>query len=175
MSRRLKPLPVLEGEQRRAVDPSAHAAVTASAGTGKTQVLTARVFRLLLGGVRPETILCLTFTKAAAAEMALRLQHRLGAWATAEDAALDRELAELRAPSGPRARAKARELPAGPHDRREPDLLRGSSHVADRVEPLGVGDHLAEPGLRGGVLGRWPAEVGHLGPAGFDDPAVGHP
>ena len=69
MSRRLKPLPVLEGEQRRAVDPSAHAAVTASAGTGKTQVLTARVFRLLLGGVRPETILCLTFTKAGAAEM----------------------------------------------------------------------------------------------------------
>ncbi|MEO5578511.1 MAG: double-strand break repair helicase AddA, partial [Sphingomicrobium sp.] len=95
MSRRLKPLPVLEGEQRRAVDPSAHAAVTASAGTGKTQVLTARVFRLLLGGVRPETILCLTFTKAGAAEMANRIGERLAAWVRMPDAVLRKELFAL--------------------------------------------------------------------------------
>ncbi len=95
MSRRLKPLPVLEGEQRRAVDPSAHAAVTASAGTGKTQVLTARVFRLLLGGVRAETILCLTFTKAGAAEMANRIGERLAAWVRMPDADLRKELFSL--------------------------------------------------------------------------------
>ncbi len=95
MSRRLKPLPVLEGEQRRAVDPTAHAAVTASAGTGKTQVLTARVFRLLLGGVRPETILCLTFTKAGAAEMANRIGERLAAWVRMKDNDLKKELFAL--------------------------------------------------------------------------------
>ena len=53
MSRRFKPLPVLEGDQARAADPSAHAALSASAGTGKTQVLTARVLRLLLAGCGP--------------------------------------------------------------------------------------------------------------------------
>ena len=95
MSRRLKPLPVLQGEQQRAVDPSAHAAVTASAGTGKTQVLTARVFRLLLGGVRPETILCLTFTKAGAAEMANRIGERLAAWVRMPDNDLRKELFAL--------------------------------------------------------------------------------
>ena len=67
MLRRFHPLPVLEGDQRAASDPSAHAALSASAGTGKTQVLTARVLRLLLGGVDPGAILCLTFTKAGAA------------------------------------------------------------------------------------------------------------
>ena len=70
MRGRVKPLPALQGDQARAADPEAHAALSASAGTGKTQVLTARVLRLLLGGTRPESILCLTFTKAAAAEEA---------------------------------------------------------------------------------------------------------
>ena len=67
MRRRYKPFPLLEGEQASAVDPTIHAAVKASAGTGKTQVLTGRVLNLLLSGARPETILCITFTKAAAA------------------------------------------------------------------------------------------------------------
>ena len=70
MSGRLKTLPELKGEQSQASDPRVHAALSASAGTGKTQVLTARVLRLLLQGARPESILCLTFTKAAAAEIA---------------------------------------------------------------------------------------------------------
>ena len=110
MSRRLKPLPVLEGEQRRAVDPSAHAAVTASAGTGKTQVLTARVFRLLLGGVRPETILCLTFTKAGAAEMANRIGERLAAWVRMPDADLRKELFALGEDNSPPMLDHARRL-----------------------------------------------------------------
>ena len=110
MSRRLNPLPVLEGEQRRAADPAAHSAVTASAGTGKTQVLTARVLRLLLGGVRPETILCLTFTKAGAAEMANRIGERLASWVRLKDADLAAELGALGEDVGPRMRQRARRL-----------------------------------------------------------------
>ena len=95
MARRFKPLPVLEGDQRLASDPSAHAALSASAGTGKTQVLTARVLRLLLAGVRPEAILCLTFTKAGAAEMANRIGARLAAWVRLDNVALRHELFAL--------------------------------------------------------------------------------
>ena len=73
MSGPRKPLNPLQGPQLDASDPRVNAAVSASAGSGKTQVLTARVLRLLLGGVLPEQILCVTFTKAAAAEMANRL------------------------------------------------------------------------------------------------------
>jgi ATP-dependent helicase/nuclease subunit A len=69
--------------------------VEASAGSGKTKLLTDRVLRLLLAGVEPGRILCLTFTKAAAAEMATRLARALGGWATAEDAALAETLAAL--------------------------------------------------------------------------------
>ena len=79
MSERFKPFPSLGDEQALAADPAVHAALSASAGTGKTQVLTARVLRLLLQGARPESILCLTFTKAAAAEMANRIGARLAA------------------------------------------------------------------------------------------------
>ncbi|HEX7848274.1 MAG TPA: UvrD-helicase domain-containing protein, partial [Sphingomonas sp.] len=56
-------LPRLVDEQARASDPSSHVWLAASAGTGKTQVLAARVYRLLLGGTDPGAILCLTFTK----------------------------------------------------------------------------------------------------------------
>ena len=61
------------GPQVTAADPQVSVWVSANAGTGKTQVLTDHITRLLLEGVRPERILCLTFTKAAAAEMATRL------------------------------------------------------------------------------------------------------
>lgn len=67
----------------------------ASAGSGKTKLLTDRVLRLLLAGVAPGRILCLTFTKAAAAEMATRLARALGGWATAPDDELARTLAAL--------------------------------------------------------------------------------
>lgn len=81
--------------QRLAADPGASAWVTASAGTGKTHVLTDRVLRLLLLDCPPERILCLTFTKAAAAEMANRLHERLGVWAVAGDVDLGQALADL--------------------------------------------------------------------------------
>ncbi|MFO1080162.1 MAG: double-strand break repair helicase AddA [Reyranellaceae bacterium] len=81
--------------QKRATTPGHSAWVEANAGTGKTKVLTDRVTRLLLEGARPERILCLTFTKAAAAEMRNRLSRQLGRWAMASDDALDRDVEEL--------------------------------------------------------------------------------
>jgi ATP-dependent helicase/nuclease subunit A len=81
--------------QRRASDPQASAWVEANAGTGKTKVLTDRIVRLLLDGAAPQRILCLTFTKAAAAEMRNRLSALLGAWALADDARLAAALAAL--------------------------------------------------------------------------------
>ncbi|HTJ62444.1 MAG TPA: double-strand break repair helicase AddA [Alphaproteobacteria bacterium] len=80
---------------RRASDPTVSAWVDASAGTGKTTVLTSRVLRLLLSGAAPDRILCITFTRAAAAEMSNRIIQRLGKWAVAEDGALFDELTEL--------------------------------------------------------------------------------
>ncbi|WP_119303556.1 double-strand break repair helicase AddA [Dongia deserti] len=83
--------------QRRGSDPSYSAWVSASAGSGKTKVLGDRVVRLLLSNVPPAKILCLTFTKAAAAEMSNRIAERLASWAAASD---DTLRAELRALTG---------------------------------------------------------------------------
>lgn len=81
--------------QRRAANPLASAWVSANAGAGKTKVLTDRVVRLLLAGSLPGRILCLTFTKAAAANMAIRVFERLGRWVTMDDESLTAELTEL--------------------------------------------------------------------------------
>ncbi len=81
--------------QFQASDPAAHAWVEANAGTGKTHVLSTRVLRLLLDGTPADKILCLTYTRAAAAEMANRVQQRLGQWAVMADDALSRDLAAL--------------------------------------------------------------------------------
>ncbi|MDB5406774.1 MAG: helicase, UvrD [Rhodospirillales bacterium] len=82
-------------QQFHAADGGASVWVAASAGTGKTKVLTDRVLNLLLGGSPPGRILCLTFTKAAAAEMANRINQRLAMWTIASDGALDQEIAAL--------------------------------------------------------------------------------
>lgn len=100
----------LEPTQELATDPRAHASLSASAGTGKTHVLTSRLLRLLLGGVAPETILCLTFTKAGAAAMAERLGERLARWVTMDDRDLFKELEALGEKSGPEERKLARTL-----------------------------------------------------------------
>ncbi|MFH1806632.1 MAG: double-strand break repair helicase AddA [Pseudomonadota bacterium] len=81
--------------QRKASDPAASVWVSASAGAGKTKVLSDRVLRLMLAGTEPHRILCLTFTKAAAAEMANRVNERLGRWATMDDDALHDDLVKL--------------------------------------------------------------------------------
>jgi len=75
--------------QREVSDPGVSAWVAANAGSGKTHVLAQRVINLLLAGVAPEKILCLTFTKAAAANMAKRVFDTLGRWTTLDDEALD--------------------------------------------------------------------------------------
>ncbi|HEV2748318.1 MAG TPA: UvrD-helicase domain-containing protein, partial [Allosphingosinicella sp.] len=110
MTRRLRPLDRLEPDQLRASHPRDHAALSASAGTGKTHVLTARVLRLLLAGVDPASILCLTFTKAGAAEMAGRIHQRLAHWVRLKDADLAGELVALGESPGPGTRATARTL-----------------------------------------------------------------
>lgn len=81
--------------QRRASDPAVSAWVTASAGTGKTKVLTDRVLRLMLNGSRPDQILCLTFTRAAASVMTNRIRDELGLWATCDDKTLQAKLTRL--------------------------------------------------------------------------------
>lgn len=82
-------------KQRGASDPTASVWVAASAGTGKTKVLTDRVLSLMLAGTPPHRILCITFTKAAAAEMSIRLAEVLGGWAAIPSHELDTRLADL--------------------------------------------------------------------------------
>ncbi len=82
-------------QQRAASNPATSAFVAASAGSGKTKLLTDRLLRLMLTGTPPEKILCLTYTKAAATEMANRLNRRLGEWVALPDAILDAKLSEL--------------------------------------------------------------------------------
>ncbi len=103
--------------QRAAADPAASAWVAASAGTGKTKVLTDRVLRLMLpdradrAGSDPARLLCITFTRAAAAEMSTRLTARLTQWATMGEAALEDALADLLGDRPtPAQRAAARQL-----------------------------------------------------------------
>src|SRR5881227_1672787 len=92
-----RPLVIPDGLRRRqatASDPSASAWVSANAGSGKTHVLTQRVLRLLLKGARPGQILGLTFTKAAAANMASRIFRTLSDWTSLDDKALTAAIIE---------------------------------------------------------------------------------
>jgi ATP-dependent helicase/nuclease subunit A len=82
-------------QQRAAADPGRSAWVSANAGSGKTSVLVDRVVRLMLAGAAPARILCLTYTKAAAANMQNRVFERLGGWAALTDAELAAALEAL--------------------------------------------------------------------------------
>jgi len=157
MSAKPSPLdPVVRGItiQQEAAKPALSAFVSANAGTGKTKVLVDRVTRLLLGeepgqGSPPERILCLTFTKAAAAEMANRLYERLGAWATLPDPALAAEVEKtLGVPLPPERFGEARRLFARALD--TPGGLKIQTIHA----------------FCQSVLGRFPIEAGL--PPGFD-------
>jgi len=97
----MKPVQAPTASQIAAADPAASAWVGANAGSGKTHVLTQRVARLLLAGSDPQRILCLTYTKAAAAEMQNRLFKILGGWAMAPDDLLGVELAAIAGDSAP--------------------------------------------------------------------------
>ena len=101
----------LKENQRLAVQPDRTVWLSASAGTGKTQVLSARVLRLLLqDGVSPDQILCLTFTKAGAAEMATRVNDVLARWVRLPEIELARELGDIGASMGQQTIARARSL-----------------------------------------------------------------
>ena len=101
----------LKGEQAQAVDPRDSVWLSASAGTGKTQVLSARVLRLLLReDVEPGQILCLTFTKAGAAEMATRVNEVLANWVRLPDTELSEQLAAIGEATSPEVRRRARAL-----------------------------------------------------------------
>ncbi len=107
----IKPLHTLKPDQMAAAIPDRNVWLSASAGSGKTQVLSARVIRLLLeDGVSPENLLCLTFTKAAAAEMAERINDRLAAWVQMKGPLLAKELAAVGANIGPEWQGRARQL-----------------------------------------------------------------
>ena len=98
-------------KQIEASDPEVSAWVAANAGSGKTYVLARRVINLLLKGVEPEKILCITFTKAAAANMAKRVFDTLAEWTTFSDADLDKAICETsNVPPNPRRRVLARRL-----------------------------------------------------------------
>ena len=107
-----RPIPdAVRAAQKRASDPEASAFVSANAGSGKTHVLVQRVIRLLLSGVPPEKILCITFTKAAAANMAERVFSTLGHWVTLDDTSLDAAIREAGIPHpNARLRNAARKL-----------------------------------------------------------------
>ena len=107
-------LPIPDAVQRlqaEASDPKVSAWVAANAGSGKTYVLAQRVINLLLGGVEPQKILCITFTKAAAANMAKQVFDRLARWTTLDDADLDKAIGEhANVAGGAHRRTQARRL-----------------------------------------------------------------
>ena len=84
-------------QQNEAANPEKSVWVEASAGTGKTKVLSDRVLRLLLNGVSPSKILCLTYTKAAAVEMNTRISKKLGEWAVMPEDNLREEIYKITA------------------------------------------------------------------------------
>jgi ATP-dependent helicase/nuclease subunit A len=145
--------------QEEAADPTLSVFVTANAGSGKTKTLIDRVARLLLAKAKPETILCVTYTKAAASEMQRRLYERLGGWSVASDADLRQALGQLR------SRAPAS------FDRQ--DLSEARSLFAAALETPGGLKIQTLHAFCEKVLRRFPLEAGV--PPGFrvmDEPAA---
>jgi ATP-dependent helicase/nuclease subunit A len=97
MKRSLHVPPDTLRKQATASDPRMSVWVSANAGSGKTHVLAQRVVRLLLGGADPSRILCLTYTRAAAANMSNRVFETLSAWTMLPDADLTKKIEELKA------------------------------------------------------------------------------
>ena len=105
------PVHKLDGNQMLAVAPEETVWLSASAGTGKTHVLSSRVLRLLLQpGVTPSSVLCLTFTKAGATEMAARIKGELAEWVRLPDVDLFARLDSIGAPTDDATRKRARAL-----------------------------------------------------------------
>ncbi|MBW8815275.1 MAG: double-strand break repair helicase AddA [Caulobacterales bacterium] len=149
----------LRDPQQLAADPRLSAFVTANAGSGKTKTLIDRVARLLLAGAKPETVLCVTYTKAAASEMQRRLFQVLGSWSVAEDGRLREALGALQ------------DRPAAAFDAK--DLSDARSLFAAALETPGGLKIQTIHAFCEKVLRRFPLEAG-VSP-GFrvmDDPAA---
>jgi ATP-dependent helicase/nuclease subunit A len=129
--------------QMEAAHPARNTWLSANAGSGKTRVLTDRVARLLLNGVEPQHILCLTYTKAAASEMQNRLFKRLGAWAMKPDDDLRRDLVEL-----------------GEDQMATPRLARARQLFARAIESPGGLRIQTIHSFCGSLLRRFPLEAG---------------
>lgn len=141
-----KKLHELTDQQKAAVDPAAQVWLRASAGTGKTQVLTARVIRLLLQkDVRPDNLLCITFTKAGAAEMSERINDMLARWVQASPESLAADLNAL-----------------GANFRREGETMRRArSLFAEVLDAPGGGLQIQTiHSLAQSLLGSFPEEAG---------------
>ena len=130
------------GAQVTAGDPSGSVWVSANAGTGKTRVLVDRISRLLLAGTPAHRILCLTFTRAAAAEMANRINASLAGWAVADNDELTKQITDLTG--------------APP----EPDMLRRARPLFARVLDVPGGMKIQTlHGFCESLLGRFPIEA----------------
>src|SRR6202012_559249 len=101
---------IVRDRQNAVSNPNVSAGVAGNAGSGKTHVLAQRVINLLLKGVEPEKILCITFTKAAAANMAKRVFDTLGNWTKLNDEKLDKAIAGSGIASNAATRTLARRL-----------------------------------------------------------------
>ncbi|GHU02745.1 double-strand break repair helicase AddA [Alphaproteobacteria bacterium] len=134
--------PSRDYDQFRAADPRESVWVMASAGSGKTKVLTDRVLNLLLDGAAPEGLLALTFTRAAAAEMRGRVMGELAAFATLPDADLRARLALIRDDLSPAAMGRARGL---------------FHRLLDSPDPLKI---MTIHGFCQGLLTQFPLEAG---------------
>ena len=129
-------------QQRQAADPNGSAWVAANAGSGKTTVLANRVLALLLTGAKAEHILCLTYTKAATAEMRIRIGRTLAEWSVARDAELKDQIRGIGLPPpSPGQLELARQLFARTID----------SHIGIRIDTIHA--------FCQGVLGRFPLEA----------------
>ena len=152
MSGDAKVWPLLDN-QRLAVDPRDTVWLSASAGTGKTQVLSSRVLRLLLQPeVEPGQILCLTFTKAGATEMAARINETLARWVRADAVSLAEELKAIGADFGPKEQERARTLFAAVLD------CPGGGLRIDTIHAFAQWLLAAFPGEAGLVPGARPME-----------------
>ena len=138
--------------QHLAAKPEASIWVSANAGSGKTKVLIDRVARLLLTGVPPDSILCITYTKAAASEMQQRLFKRLGSWSVMGDEQLLRELNDL----------QGKQLGLG-----DDQLAKARALFAKALETPGGLRIETLHAFAGRVLRRFPLEAGV--PPGFQE------
>lgn len=146
---------MLSPSQLQAINPRISCWVEASAGTGKTKVLTDRVLNLLLSNAPINRLLCLTFTKAAAAEMSNRLRNKLSEWTRLDDASLSHELKSLG------------------HEKASPDLLKKARHLfTETIETPGGIRIQTIHGFCQFLLRSFPLEIGLLPHFKIIDPIV---